>query len=64
MLVLMFVSIQYVAATHVVLPLQSADGRVGAHRALEVDVVALLDGLGAERRTQTQLDGRRVWKKN
>ena len=51
------------AATHVVLPLQSADGRVGAHRALEVDVVALLDGLGAQRRAQAQLDDRRICKK-
>ena len=45
------------------LPLQSADGRVGAHRALEVDVVALLDGLGAQRRAQAQLDDRRICKK-
>ena len=44
------------------LPLQSADGRVGAHRALEVDVVALLDGLGAQRRAQAQLDDRRICK--
>ena len=51
------------AVTHVVLPLQGADGRVGPHGALEVDVVALLDGLGAQRRAQAQLDDRRICKK-
>ena len=59
----MFTSALCFAFTHVVLPLQSADGRVGAHRALEVDVVALLDGLGAQRRAQAQLDDRRICKK-
>ena len=48
------------AETHVVLPLQSADGRVRPHRALKVHVVALLDGLGLERRTKAQLNDWRI----
>ena len=48
------------AGTHVVQPGEFPGGRVGAHVALEVDVVALLDVAGRQRAAQPQPHHRRV----
>lgn len=46
--------------TYIVLPLYFVCPRLGRDFALEVDVVAFLDGAGVKGRTQLQLDNRRI----
>ncbi len=53
-------SLTYV--THVMLPVELPNGRVGLYKALEVDVVALLDVVRVQGGAQTKLDQRRICK--